>query len=103
MYHTRFLGYVTLKGKDSPFPIYEVYDADPEELLKRKLDTKELFEKGQRHYFTMEFASAVKCFTDVLTLLPDDMTTRHYLQRSSQYLLEGVPDDWKAIRPLDKK
>ena len=103
MYHIRFLGYVTLKGKDRPFPIYEVYDADPEDLLKRKLDTKALFEKGQQHYFTREFATAVKCFTDVLTSLPDDVTTRYYLLRSSKYLLEGVPDDWQDLRPMDKK
>ncbi len=103
MYHIRFLGYVTLKGKNRPFSIYEVYDADPEDLLKRKLDTKVLFEKGQQHYFAREFAAAVKCFTDVLTVLPDDVTTRHYLQRSSTCLLEGVPDDWQGIRNMDKK
>jgi len=103
MYHIRFLGYVTLKGKNRPFSIYEVYDADPEDLLKRKLDTKVIFEKGQQHYFAREFAAAVKCFTDVLTVLPDDVTTRHYLQRSSTCLLEGVPDDWQGIRTMDKK
>jgi len=103
MYHIRFLGYVTLKGKNRPFSIYEVYDADPEDLLKRKLDTKVLFEKGQQHYFAREFAAAVKCFTDVLTVLPDDVTTRHYLQRSSTCLLEGVPDDWQGIWTMDKK
>jgi len=102
LYHIRFLGYVTLKGKNRPFAIYEVYDADPEDLLKRKLDTKVLFEKGQQHYFAREFAEAVKCFTDVLTLLPDDVTTRHYLQRSSACLLEGVPDDWQGIWNMDK-
>ncbi len=102
MYHIRFLGYVTLKGRNRPFSIYEVYDADPGDLLKRKLDTKVIFEKGQQHYFAKEFAAAVKCFNDVLTLLPDDMTTRHYFQRSSTYLLEGVPDDWQGIRTMDK-
>jgi len=103
MYHIRFLGYVALKGKNRPFSIYEVFDADPEDLLKRKLDTKVLFEKGQQHYFAREFAAAVKCFTDVLTLLPDDVTTRHYLQQSSTCLLEGVPDDWQGIWKMDKK
>jgi two-component system, sensor histidine kinase ChiS len=103
MYHIRFLGYVKLKGKNRPFSIYEVYDADPEDLLKRKSDTNVLFEKGQQHYFAREFAAAVKCFTDVLTVLPDDVTTRHYLQRSSTCLLEGIPDDWQGIWNMDKK
>ncbi|MBT8351693.1 MAG: hypothetical protein KJO26_10740, partial [Deltaproteobacteria bacterium] len=69
----------------------------------RKSDTKVLFVKGQQHYFAKEFAAAVKCFTDVLTVLPDDVTTRHYLQRSSTYLLEGVPNDWQGIWTMDKK
>ncbi len=102
-YHYRFLDKVQVKGKTQPLSIYEVYDADPEELAERKLQTKPLFAEGQQYYFAREFAHAVKCFTDVLMTLPDDVTTRHYLQRSSTCLLEGVPDDWHGIRTMDKK
>lgn len=102
-YHYRFLDKVQVIGKTRAISIYEVFDADPEELFERKLSTKSLFEEGQHHYFAKDFAEAVKCFTDVLKVLPDDLTTKHYLERSATFLLEGVPDDWQGIRTIDKK
>ncbi len=102
-YHYRFLDKVQVTGKTRAISIYEVFDADPEDLFERKLPTKSLFEEGQRHYFAKDFAEAVKCFTDVLKVMPGDLTTKHYLERSAKFLLEGVPDDWQGIRTIDKK
>jgi len=102
-YHFRFLDYVRVKGKKKEISIYEAFSKDPAELFERKLKTKPLFEKGQQHYFAQEFANAVKCFTDVLMLLPDDLTTKHYLERSSKLLLHGVVDDWQDDRIKDHR
>ena len=102
-YHYRFLDTVRVKGKTHSLAIYEVFDADPDDLLESKLNTKTLFVEGQQYYSAWEFADAVLCFTEVLRVLPDDATTRHYLQRASTCLLEGVPDDWQGIRTMDKK
>ncbi len=102
-YHSRFLDKVQVKGKAHPISIYEVFDSDPSDLFVHKLNAKPVFEKGQQHYFAKEFADASKCFIDVLTELPEDLTTKHYLKRSSKYLLEGVPDDWQGIRTMDTK
>jgi len=102
-YQHRFLDKVFVKGKKKLLSIYDIYGADPEELVLKKSRTATLFEKGQQHYFEQEFAEAVKCFTDVLMELPEDKTTRKYLQRSSTNLLEGVPDSWKGHHTMDKK
>ncbi len=102
-YPFRFLDKVQVKGKTQPLSVYEIFDADPEQLREQKSRTKALFAEGQQHYFAREFGEAIKCFTDVLTMLPDDVTTRHYLQRSATCLLEGVPDDWRGIRAMEKK
>ena len=102
-YHYRLLDRVKVKGKKQVITIYEVFDADPEDLFGRKLKMKPIFEKGQQHYFAKEFADALKCFTDVLMVLPEDLTTKHYLKRSSKFLLEGVPDDWQGIRTMAQK
>ncbi len=101
--HYRFLDTVQVKGKTQPLAIYDIFDADPEELFERKMRTKSVFETGQQHYFAREFSEAAKCFIDVLTELPEDLTTRLYLQRSSTCLLEGVPDNWQGIRTMDNK
>jgi CheY-like chemotaxis protein len=102
-YHSRLLDKVQMKGKRLHTPIYEIFDADQESVFERKTKTLPIFELGQEHYFGGEFAEALKCFTDVLTVLPEDLTTKHYLERSSKFLLEGVPEDWQGIRIMDTK
>jgi CheY-like chemotaxis protein/class 3 adenylate cyclase len=102
-YHYRLLDKVQVKGKKQVTTIYEMFDADPDELRERKAVAKLMFERGQQYYFIREFAEALKCFTDVLTALPEDLTTKHYLERSARFLLEGVPDDWQGIRIMDGK
>lgn len=97
-FHLRFLDRVRVKGKHEPTALYELYDADPPERFARKRDTAALFALGQRHYAERRFGEAIKVFTDVLGRMPDDLATKHYLERSARYLLEGVPDDWEGIR-----
>ena len=101
-YHIRFLDNLAVEGKEQPISIYEVFDADPDDLLERKLQIQTVFAQGQQHYFDREFADAVECFTDVLTVLPEDRTVKQYLERSAKCLLEGVPDDWQAVETMEK-
>lgn len=102
-YHIRFLDNVAVKGKSQPIAIYEVFDADPEELRNRKLQTLSDFEKAQQLYFERKFADAAKGFINVLNILPDDATTKLYLERSAKFMVEGVPDDWDGVRTMDQK
>ncbi len=102
-YHIRFLDNIAVAGKEQSIALYEVFDADPDDLLERKLQTQTEFAQGQQHYFNRKFADAVECFTDILTALPEDRTTKQYLKRSAKCLLEGVPDDWQGVETIDKK
>jgi len=90
-YHFRFLDYARVKGKNQKLAVYEEFSTDSADLFERKLKTKTMFETGQNHYFAKEFGDAVKCFADVLMILPEDLTTKHYLERASKYLLQGAP------------
>jgi len=101
--HARLLDIVQVKGKKLPTTIYEIFSADPADLLEKKSQTLSVFEKGQQYYFAKSFAKALKCFTDVLETLPDDLTTKHYLERSAKLLLEGAPEDWRSIRIMETK
>lgn len=102
-YALRFLDLVQVKGKKNPMKIYEVFKADPQELFARKLRSLPEFEQGQRYYFARQFADAAKCFINVLTLMPEDLPTKHYLERSAKFMVEGVPDDWQGIQKMDVK
>ncbi len=69
--------------------LYEVFDADPPAHVVTKLRVKPILETGQGHFAAGEYAAAIKCFTDALMALPDDVTTRYYLKTASEFLLEG--------------
>jgi two-component system sensor histidine kinase ChiS len=61
-YHYRFLDNVQLKGKTESVPVYEVFDADPPDLVAQKIGTREVFEKAVYEYHAGRFASAVSLF-----------------------------------------
>jgi class 3 adenylate cyclase len=102
-YHTRFLGKVQVKGKDVPISLYEVYNGDPEVIIELKLKTKVDFEQGLHLYFAKDFAEASVCFKNVLKVNAEDRTARLYLQRSAQFMVQGVPEDWEGVEALDSK
>ena len=102
-YLIRFLDKVRVKGKTDPLKVYEIFNTDPEDLIDKKLRTSTLFSEGQMHYYSKNFREAVKCFTDVLTILPNDVSTRQYIKEASKYLYEGVPENWDGIRNMSEK
>ena len=71
--------------------VFELFDADPLELVQAKLRQKPSLEAGQRHLTADQYADAMTCFTKALVALPNDVTTRYYLKKTSQYLLDGRP------------
>ncbi len=102
-YHTRFLGKVQVKGKDVPISLYEVYDGDAAAIIELKLKTKADFEEGLHHYFTKEFTEASVCFNKVLKVNSADKTARLYLERSAQFMVQGVPEDWEGVETVESK
>lgn len=102
-YALRFLDLVQAKGKKTPMKIYEVFKADPQELFEQKLRSLPEFEQGQRYYFARQFADAAKYFINVLNVMPEDLPTKHYLERSAKFMVEGVSEDWQGVQKMDVK
>ena len=102
-YHHRFLGKVQVKGKLEPVSVFEIYDGDPDEIIELKLETKDDFEMGLISYFERQFAESVGLFKKVLDLNPHDKTARLYLERSAQFVVQGVDKDWQGIEIMDSK
>jgi len=102
-YHTRFLGKVQVKGKDVPISLFEVYNGDPEPIIELKLKTKGDFESGLHRYFEKEFTEASVCFNKVLKVNPADKTARLYLERSAQFMVKGVAEDWEGVEAMESK
>ena len=43
------------------------------------------------------------CFEKVLTINPKDKTAQLYLERSAQFMAQGVPDDWQGTEIMESK
>lgn len=102
-FHYRFLGKIQVKGKKEVVSVFEIYDGDPEVIIALKIKTKPDFEGGLNAYFQKEFADSVVLFKKVLNANPDDKTARLYLERSAQYVVHGVPEDWEGVETFSSK
>jgi two-component system sensor histidine kinase ChiS len=99
----RYLDRVCVKGRSQPLAIHEVIEAHPPALRDAKAAVSDLEEAGWHYFYDRRFGEAVKCFTDVLERLPDDVACRRVLRRAAALLLEGVPDDWTGVTRLEVK
>ena len=102
-YHSRFLGKVKVKGKESVVTVYEIFDGDEKEEIEAKINTKDSFESGLEYYFDKNFSKAVGKFGEVIAQNPTDKTAQIYLENSASYNRSGVPDDWEGIETLINK
>ncbi|MDX1957957.1 MAG: AAA family ATPase [Leptospiraceae bacterium] len=102
-YKIRVVDKVQAKGKSSSVTIYEVFDADHQELIEKKLKTQSLYESGLSYYQLGNFESASECFIKVKEIFPTDKPTNLFLERCKNYITKGKPDNWQAVEILSEK
>lgn len=103
MFNFRYLGRVRVKGKNNTLGIYECFDGDEQEMIQNKKMISDLFHEGMNAYTERRFAEASLAFHEVHRQIPDDQVTRLFLQKSDQYMLEGVSEDWEGIEIMVSK
>ncbi|MCA1994669.1 MAG: response regulator, partial [Coleofasciculus sp. S288] len=91
-YHYRFLGRYTVKGKNQPVDVFEVFDADPQSLIELKLQTRAEFERGVALFIEEKFIEAQQVFQQVLHQNEQDRATRLYIERCKQTRSFGVSE-----------
>jgi two-component system sensor histidine kinase ChiS len=79
-YHIRFIGKVGVKGRREEVSIFEIFDGDPDALIKKKDSIKAEFERGLNAFYSQEYDEALKFFTHVLAELPDDQASLHFIR-----------------------
>lgn len=102
-FNHRFLGKVQGKGKQQPISVFEITVGDSREISDLKSRTKTDFEAGLNHYFAKEFTEASVCFKNVLKTNAKDKTAKLYLERSAQFMVQGVPEDWEGVEAMANK
>jgi class 3 adenylate cyclase len=118
-YSIRIIDQVQAKGKSEPVTVFEVFDADPPDIIERKQQTLMLFKQGFKLYHQIKFAAATALseeiltinskdkteqiaearalFSEVLHVNPYDKVAQIYLQRCTNILKYGISEEWKGV------
>ena len=77
----RFIGQVKVRGKVNPIDIYEVFDADSEEIRIQKEASKTILEEAIKLFLENEFKSAARLFKKCQKVYSDDPVCKTYLEQ----------------------
>jgi class 3 adenylate cyclase len=103
-YQIRFLDRVIVKGRHESIGVYEVLDAEINEVRELKLKTQLDFEQGLAYYKNQETLEKSKpYFEQVLTVNPNDKTATLYLNRIKYLLEKGIPETWNGVWEFTEK
>ncbi|AFZ08893.1 adenylate/guanylate cyclase [Oscillatoria nigro-viridis PCC 7112] len=91
-YAIRIVDKVQVKGKSKYVVVYEVFDADPPEILSAKLANLSVYNEAMLLCDRKEFREAGKLFEECLRTNPSDRVARIYLKRCRDWrsLLKGI-------------
>jgi len=102
-YQIRFLDRAIVKGRNEAIAVYEVLDAEGEEIRNLKLQTQADFEQGVKCYRDRAFSEAKVYFERVLNVHSSDKTAKLYLERVEDLLQHGVPETWSEAWAFSEK
>ncbi len=102
-YHYRFLGKIKVKGKKESVSVFEVFDADPPDILAIKHQTRTLFELGILLYHERNFATAFQIFKEILQLNRSDRAATFYVKRCRHFLTGEMPVEWEGMEVVGEK
>lgn len=102
-YHFRRLGKVLLKGKNNHLQIVECLNGDEEGIRNRRTQTIELFDEAVNFYQQQHFDAAIVLFRQVMAMDPDDLTALLFIEKATQYLYHGVPENWSGAVEMQIK
>ncbi|HIL08333.1 MAG TPA: adenylate/guanylate cyclase domain-containing response regulator [Candidatus Latescibacteria bacterium] len=99
-YKFRVLDKVQFKGHNEPLVVYEIFEGDPDALIKRKLGTQADYEEALRLYYDRKFTQANLLIAQALAQDPDDRVLQYHQERIAEAVARGVPDDWTGVEVL---
>ncbi len=82
--HKRRIGDVAIRGKENRITIYEIYDAEPENMVKLKDQTSGQFDEAVKCYELGLKTEARSKFLQVLNANPDDYSAKLYAEQCNQ-------------------
>jgi two-component system sensor histidine kinase ChiS len=102
-YSYRFLGKIKVKGKKESVSVFEIFDADPPNILVLKHQTRSLFELGILLYHQKNFATAFQIFKEILQINSSDKAAAFYVKRCEHLLTGSMPVEWEGMEVVGEK
>ena len=72
---------VVVRGKSEPVMLYEVYEADEEDVAEAKEAMAEHYQQAYEAYWSEQYEEASLLFAECLRFDPEDSVVRMYMQR----------------------
>ncbi len=88
-YSRRFLGLMEVDTSSPGLPLFEILDASPDDLRRKKEKTSALLEESIYHYLALEFDSALAGFQKILKQYPEDGVANFYLKKCNAHRLNA--------------
>ena len=85
-YQLRSLGKVRVKGKREHVAVFEIFDAEADDVSRLKLTTKRDLEAGLHLFYERNLSEASKKFEAVLNHYQDDRVAQLYLDRARDFI-----------------
>lgn len=102
-FEARFLGHVHLKGLDEPVGIYDVYEADPQNVRQLKQVSKVHFETGVHAFEAGNIDEARKAFIRVLRTNRYDSAAHMYLMKCELILENKASSEELVLMDLSQE
>lgn len=90
-FNIRNLGHVQIRGKENVVEIYDVFNADTDTQVAKKISTRSLFEHGVKLFHLDELDDAMENFSTVLRSNPEDAVALCYLTLCQHKLAGKIP------------
>jgi len=102
-YLLRPLGRVQVKGRHEPISLHECFSGNPLPALEKKQSTLALFNEGLSNYLNKSFEEAGNAFKTIIDNDPEDHTAAFFLKRTTSYIHNGIPDNWRGVEEMLSK
>ena len=96
----RFLGKVRVKGKDEAVKIFDFYGGDVDRTYQLKNKTRVAFEEALQYYYNRKFGKAADLFKEIAQAFPEDVATEYYMEKSIQFVIDGVDAEWNGVEEM---
>ena len=98
----RELDLINVVGKADPVPIFELL-AKKGELAPEKAGIVEAYHRGFKMYQEMQFADAMKLFSENLLVDKDDGPSKTMIKRCEYYMNDPPPENWNGAFVMTSK